>query len=147
MGITLLVLVGMVTHLFYITQPMPRFYTEPYFLDVVQSLSSLYSSYIQLESHAITFILNNINLFSEEQLRNVYLILQELINIGERVNYLLQHWIDILGVDFAERDVLIDISVEFRSEGNTLMGLLRNIEDRLNIPQNERMPLNDAFEV
>lgn len=150
MGITLIVLVSMATTLFYITQPMPNIYMEIPFLDfveIVQLLSSIYHTYIDLVSHTMAFILNNINMFGREELINLYLILQEIINIEERIYSLLEHWIDILREDSMESDILIDISQDFRFEGNRIMNLIRNVEDILNIPHSERMPLSNAFEV
>jgi hypothetical protein len=147
-GITLIVLVSMATALFYVTQPMPNIYMEIPFPEVLQLLSSIYHTYIELESLTTTFIVNNISMFSQEQLRNLYLILQEIVNIEEEIYYLLQHLIDILEEDSMERevDILIDLSQDFTFEGDNLMDLIRNLEDRLNIPHSERMPFINAFE-
>jgi hypothetical protein len=120
---------------------------EPYFLEAMQSLYGIYNAYIELDSHVTTFVVNNINMFNEEQLRSLYLIFQEIINIQERIYYLLQHWLNVLDGQHVDTDSLTDIFVEFRFRGHNIIDLLRNIEDRLNIPQNERIPINIAFEV
>lgn len=147
-GITLIVLVSMVTTLFYVTQPMPNIYMEIPFPEVLQLLSSIYHTYIDLESLTTTFIVNNINMFSREELINLYLILQEIIDIEDRIYHLLQHLTDLLEEDSMEMevDILIDLSTDFTFEGSNLMDLIRNVEDRLNIPHSERIPFSIAFE-
>jgi len=140
---------------FYVTQPLPNFYVESVPVELMQFLFGLYHTYIDLEVQIRAFILNNIDLFSPEQLRNLHLLVAEIINLQERIYYLLQHWLDIMGEEymqrnrfeeFIERDLMIDISQDLNNEAENLLRLLRILEGRLNLPRSEIIPINNTFE-
>lgn len=146
-GTILFSFLAMAISLFDMTQPTVIINAGIGDPESVEIFRDAYIIFVNYELYLINFILNNIDLLNPESLRNVYLILQEVINVQEINYYLLERWIDSLGEELPERDILIDLSQDFRNAGHNLMGILRNVEDRLNIPHDERMIISNHFEV
>jgi hypothetical protein len=147
LGGAFILLMGMAATLFFVTQSLPVFFAQdPSYAFILQRLDSLfllYERFLLLEENGVAMLLANIGNFTPETLRNFYFLLQELVTVRESIFYILHNIINSPEIEFLERPALDRINTIFedlRVGGNSLMILIRNIEDRLNIGAEERIP-------
>lgn len=110
-------------------------------------LFSLSISFIAFEFDAVNLLYNNLENLNQEQLRDFYLIIQEVITIRERLISVIN---DEILADLGPRTATengVRLAFQFhnfarhlRFRGTRLVNLLRDIENRLEIPENERVP-------
>jgi hypothetical protein len=146
-GGTFILLMGMAVCLFCLTQSLPEFVEQnPEYAAVIQRIDTLlllYERFTFYENYGIDLLHANIGNFTPEILRSLYTPLQELVTTRESVFNILNDTINIPEVRFLEgitADRIDSVIEELRSSGNNLMNLIRNIEIRLNIPEQERIP-------
>jgi len=140
-------LMGMAATLFFVTVSLPEFFTQdPSYALVIQRLDSiflLYERFLLFEYNAITVFNSCLSNLSPEILRSLYFILQEHVTVRESIFSVLVDIINTPEIQFTNRvtiDRVDSILEDFRSGGNNLVILIRNIEDRLGIPEGERIP-------
>ena len=147
LGAAFILLMGMATTLFFLTLGLPGFFAlNPPLGLVLQRLDNIFllsETYLSYEQNGINILLSNIGNFSPETLNNYYLSLQELITVRESLfsnfnNAIMSPQVEALPEVLADR--ANHIFEEFRLSGNNLISLIRDIEGRLNIPENERIP-------
>lgn len=86
----------------------------------------------------------NLDNLNPGTLTNFYFVLQELVAIRESLFNILTDIINSPYIEFLPRPVadrISDIYQDLRLGGNNLMGLIREIEDILNIPREDRVPV------
>lgn len=147
LGGAFILLMGMASTLFFVTASLPEFFAQdPSYALIIQRLENiflLYERFLSYEQNGIDILLANINNFSPEALGNFYLSLQELVTVRESFFTILSDLISSPEIEFMEGpivDRINQILEDLRSGGNNLMGLIRNLEDRLNIVEEERIP-------
>lgn len=147
LGGAFILLMGMASTLFFVTMSLPEFFSQdPSYAIIIQRLENiflLYERFLSYEQSGIDILLANLNNFSPETLNNFYLSLQELVTVRESLFSNLSNLINSPEIEFLERPIVDRINQIFeqlRSGGNNLMGLIRNIEDRLDIAEEERIP-------
>lgn len=147
LGGAFILLMGMAVTLFFVTQSLPEFFSQdPSYALIIQRLDSLFSLYerfLVLEQNGVNILLANIDNFTPETLGNFYLSLQELITIRESIFPTLDYIINSPEIEFLERPIVDRINTiieDLRLGGNNLVVLIRNIENRLNIPMEQRIP-------
>ena len=148
LGGAFVLLMGMASTLFFVTMSLPEFFAQdPSYAAIIQRLESiflLYERFLSYEQSGIDILLANLNNFSPETLNSFYLSLQELVTVRESLFSNLSNLINSPEIEFLEGpivDRINQIFEELRLGGNNLMGLIRNIEGRLNIAEEERIPL------
>ena len=148
LGGAFILLMGMASTLFFVTMSLPEFFAQdPSYAVIIQRLESiflLYERFLSYEQSGIDMLLANLNNFSPETLNNFYLSLQELVTVRESLFSNLSNLINSPEIEFMEGPIVDRINQIFedlRLGGNNLMSLVRNIEDRLNIVEEERIPL------
>ena len=148
LGGAFVLLMGMASTLFFVTMSLPEFFAQdPSYAVIIQRLESiflLYERFLSYEQNGIDILLANLNNFSPETLNNFYLSLQELVTVRESLFSNLSNLINSPEIEFLEGpivDRINQIFEELRLGGNNLMGLIRSIEGRLNIAEEERIPL------
>lgn len=147
LGSAFILLMGMASTLFFVTISLPEFFAQdPSYAAILQRLDNiflLYERFLSYEQSGIDILLANLNNFSPETLNNFYFSLQELVTVRESIFSNLSDLINSPEIEFLERpivDRINQIIEDLRSGGNNLMSLIRNIEDRLNIAEEERIP-------
>jgi hypothetical protein len=148
-----ILLMGMGSTLFFLTSSLPLFFAQdPTYAEILcrlDNLFGLYETFLAYERSGIDIMLANLNNFTPETITNFYFSLQELVTVRESVFDLVTTAINSPEIEFLERplvDRINEIHEDLRLGGNNLMSLLREIEDILNIPAEERIPYFD-FEV
>ena len=146
-GSTFIILMGMAATLFFVTGSLPEFFAQDpsYALILLRldNIFNLYESFLLYEQNGINMLLTNLGNFSPETLRNFYLSLQELVTIRESLFSILDRLINLPEIELLGGPVLDranQIIEDLRLGGNNLMGLIRDIEDILNISEQERIP-------
>jgi hypothetical protein len=142
-----ILLMGMAATLFLATASLlPFFAQNPQYVEILRILDNifgLYERFLAYEQNGIAILSANINNYTPETLTNFYFSLQELVTVRESLFNLLTRVINLPGMEFMARPVVDranEIHEDLRLGGNNLMILLRDIEDRLNLPQEERIP-------
>lgn len=142
-----ILLMGLATTLFFLTSHLPEFFgQDPSYVVILQRLENiflLYEKFLSYEQSGIDMLLANIDNFSPEILHGYYLSLQELLTVRESLFVSLSSIINSPEMEFLDQPMVNTanrIFEELRSGGNNLVSLIRNIESKLNIPQNERIP-------
>jgi hypothetical protein len=144
-GSTFIILMGMAATLFFVTLPEFLGQDPSYALILVQldNIFSLYENFLLYEQNGINMLLTNLGNFSPEILTSFYLSLQELVTIRESLFSNLDHLINLPEIQLIGGPILDranQIIEDLRLGGNNLMELIREIENRLNIPEQERIP-------
>lgn len=146
-GDAFVLLIGIATALYHVTGPFISFLSDPSLLvsglEQLSSLLHMYLTFLQLELNVINLLLSHLGSLTEEQLGTFYVILQDVINIRESLYSALDNVItsldrNSLGIDINNR--INGIMWDLRIGGDSLVILLRLIEDMLVIPENERVP-------
>jgi len=91
----------------------------------------------------MNLLLDNLNNFTQEHLYQFYLSLQQLVLVREVLFSVLTDLINSPYIQLLQGpilDRLEEIHESLRLGGNDLMSLVRNIENILNIPEQERVP-------
>ena len=140
-------LMGMGASLFFSAAlVLPLFAQQPEYVEILRSLDNvfgLFETFISYLMNGISILSANLNNFAPEILTHYYFSLQELVTVTESLYNLLTEFINLPFIEFLDRplvDRANEIHENLRLAGNNLMRLLRGIEDRLNIPQEERIP-------
>ena len=144
---SILILIGMGSTLFLLTGGLPAFFSvDPEYASILMRLDSillLYERFIITEQSMIDLLFANLNNFSPETLNNFYYILQELVTVRESMFTNLSALINSPDIEFLHGPILDRINQVFenlRYGGNDLMHLVREIETRLDIPEDARIP-------
>lgn len=147
LGGAIILLMGMATTLFFLTTSLPEFFaSDPSYALIIQHLENiflLYEMFLSYEQNLINILLTNIDNFSPEVISNFYLLLQELVTVRESIFPILSNLVNSPEIEFMEGPIVDRINQNFeglRLGGNNLMDLIRNIEGRLNIPEEDRIP-------
>ena len=147
LGGAFILLMGMASTLFFVTMSLPEFFAQDIsyamILQRLEAIFLLYERFILYEQSGIDMLLANINNFSPEILGNFYLSLQELVTVRESLFSILSDFVNSPEMELMEGptvDRANQILEDLRLGGNNLMDLIRNLEDRLNIGENERIP-------
>lgn len=142
-----IILVGMAASLFLITSSLPQFFSQdPSYAQILCRLENiflLYDTFLSFEQSEVNRMLVNLNNFTPETLTNFYFSLQELVAVRESVFEAVTNLINSPEIEFIERPLNVRINgiyQDLRSGGNSLMNLIRTIEDLLNIPEDDRIP-------
>lgn len=142
-----ILLMGMAVTLFFLVSTLPRFFAgDPSYAEIIRNLDnilSLLETFLAYEQSGVNIMLTNLNNFSPEILTNYYSILQELVTVRESLYIKLDRLVNSPNIVFIERPIIDrvnEIYENYRLGGNNLMNLVRNIENRLNIPEQERIP-------
>jgi hypothetical protein len=147
-----IMLVGLGTALFFLTQPYLDLFSQASndaAFDRFTLLFSVLERYVFHIHYFYDVVSSGINagMASPEQLRILYPIVQELITIlesiyshgsGDPLGFSMDRATFIRQRDLV--DVMGPVFEQLRLREEDLVGLLRNIENRLNIPENERVP-------
>ena len=146
-GGAFIVLMGMGVALFCLTENLPEFFMQSQeYMAAIQRIDSilrLYETFLSYEQNGTAMLLANLDNFSPEVLANLYLSLQELITVRESAFVALNNIVDLPHVQFLGESIMNrihDTLGDFRLSGNNLINLLRTIEDRLGIVEEERIP-------
>ena len=146
-GAAFILLMGMAATLFFVTRSLPDFFLQdPSYASILLRLDNifnLYENFLLYEQNGINILLANLSNFSPETLRSFYLSLQELVTIRESIFFNLDHLINSPEIELLGGPILDranQILEDLRLGGNNLMDLIRNLENRLNIPEEERIP-------
>lgn len=146
-GGAFILLMGMAATLFFVTTSLPEFFAQDpsyaFILLRLDNIFNLYENFLLYEQNGINMLLASLGNFSPETLRSFYISLQELVTIRESLFFNLDHLINspeiqLLGGPILDR--AHQILEDLRLGGNNLMDLIRNIENILNIPEQERIP-------
>lgn len=147
LGASFIILMGLATSLFFVTGSLPGFFgQDPTYAMIIQRLDNIFllcETFLSYEQSGIDILTANLNNFTPETLHNFYLSLQELVLVRESLFSNLSNLINSPEIEFAEGPILDRINQNFedlRVGGNNLMGLIRILEDRLNIMEEERIP-------
>src|SRR5215472_7282770 len=99
----------------------------------------LCETFIAYEQSLIDILMASMGNFSPEILNYFYLLLQELVTVRESLFSHLSDLISIPQIQFLNIEPLFErfdqVLEDFRFGGNRLMTLIRDVEDRLNIPE------------
>jgi hypothetical protein len=146
-GVTFIAFLGMGACLLCAVTGFPGFVAQnPESILVMPQLENilfLFENFLGHLRNMITILSADLSNFSPELLASVYLLLKEFITIVECAFISLDDIIVLLetqslpGIDM---DRIQDILEELRLQGNTIMMLARQIETRLNISEQERIP-------
>lgn len=144
---TFISLIGMGSTLFFLTVSLSGFFSyNPEYGPVLQRLDNiflLYENFISTEQQAINRFLVNFNNYTPENLSHWYFLLQEHITVREALFDALSNEINNSQIELTAGPVMDRINQIFedlRSGGNNIMDLVRQIEGRLNIPEEHRIP-------
>lgn len=147
LGGAFILLMGMASTLFFVTAALPEFFAQDYsyalIIQRLENISLLHETFLAYERSGTDILLASMNNFSPEVLGNFYLSLQELVTVRESLFNILDNLMDSPDIQFMEEpivDRINQIHEDLRLGGNNLMALIRNIEDRLNIVEEERIP-------
>ena len=142
-----IILVGLAGTLFFTTLALPQFFSQdPSYAQIICRLENiflLYDTFLAYERSAIDLMIANLGNFTTETLTNFYFSLQELVTVRESVFEIVTNLINSPDIEFLEEPLKIrinEIHQDLRSGGNSLMNLIRDIEDTLNIPEDDRIP-------
>jgi hypothetical protein len=144
-----ILLTGMAVTLYFLTSALPQFFEEnpsPSYAEIICKLDNiclLAEKFIVYRQSGIDIIYANINNFTPETITNLYFSLQELVTAGESLFDKYSYIIDLPEIEFIGgplKDRIHEIHEDLRLGGNNLMGLIRDMEDILNLPQEERIP-------
>jgi len=146
-GCAFILLMGMGASLFFSASLLfPLFAQQPEYVEILRALDNVFGlqeTFISYLMNGINILSGNLNNLAPEILTNYYFSLQELVTVTESLYNLLTDFINLPLIDFLDRPLIDranEIHENLRLAGNNLMRLLRGIEDRLNIPQEERIP-------
>jgi len=141
------VLTGLAATLYFVTVNFSVFLTQDasyaFILQRLDYMFHLYDTLLVYEQNGIDLFMANMNNFSPESLRNFYLVFQELITVRESLFNALGNLLSTPEIEFLEGPILEranQILEDLRLGGNNLVGIIRILEDRLNIPEGERIP-------
>jgi hypothetical protein len=126
----------------FVHNPVPEYILER-FIEQLEDLFVLYDRFVSFERSTINLAFTNINNFSSEELRNLYLSIRQLIITRESISTMLHYFLRV-----SRRHLINPYSVrrvrniidEIRSGNSDITDLLIAIEDRLGIPESERRP-------
>jgi hypothetical protein len=142
-----ILLMGMAATLFFVITSSAEVYAQdPSFAFILQRLENillLSERFLLYEQSGINILLANLNNFSPEILNSMYLSLQELVLVRESLASNFLHMVNMPIIEFMPGPLVDRINqnfADFRLGGNNLMVLVRNIEIRLNIAEEERIP-------
>ena len=142
-----IVLIGMAATLFLTTSDLSIFFAGEHTLGEIlrriDNLFLLYERFLVLELNEIERLFANLDNLNPGTLTNFYFVLQELVAVRESLFNILTELINSPYIELLPRPVvdrINDIYEDLRLGGNNLMGLIREIEDILNIPREERIP-------
>jgi len=148
LGGSLILLMGMGTAIFGLTTSFITFAeTDVDLGQILQRLDSifcLYETFILFIQSGISILDTTLDNFTPEVLVYFYDSLQELITVieclfAELNTVMVSPHVTFAGEPVVERGELI--LEDLRSVGNDVMVLIRKIEDRLNLPEDHRLPL------
>lgn len=147
LGGLVMVLIGMATTLFFVFMSLSSVFGQDnafsFFLQRLDSILLLCERFLLYERNVVSLIGAHLSSFSSATLHSFYLPLQELVFIHESIFSIVN---DLLISPHIERlpgplvDRLNQSFENLRLEGNGLMMLVREIEDRLNIAESDRIP-------
>ena len=143
---SLIILTGMATAIFALTTSFIQFAEINelgYILQYLDNLFSLYETYISVSQSGIDILGAALNNFTPEVLVYFYDPLQQVLALTERLfgeldTLLASPHVRFAGEPIVNRGELI--LEDLRSVGNDLISLIRDIETRLNIPEDQRVP-------
>ena len=140
-------LMGLATVLYFLTTDLITFFSQDHeygtLLQRLDNIFLLYERFISYEQSGINLFLANIDNHTPEALRQFYLSFQELVTVRESLYNRLSDVMNLPQMQFVEEPLIDRVNQTFedlRSGGNNLMSLVRGIENRLNIPEQERIP-------
>ena len=143
----IILLIGMGTSLIILTSNLDQFFgVSPELLVVLRRLDIvflLYETFISTAYNDISILLANLGNFTPESLTNFYFVLQQFISVTESLFNAVTELMDLPEIRFIPRpafDRLNDIHHNLRGIGNDVMDCIREIEDMLNIPEDDRIP-------
>jgi hypothetical protein len=144
---TFISLIGMGSTLFFLTVSLSGFfaYNSEYAL-ILQRLDNiflLFESFILTEQQAIDTFITNFDNYTPETLAQLYFLLQEHITVRETLFDVLSSEFNNPQIELTEEPLVVRadwIFENFRLGGNNVMDLVRDIENRLNIPEEHRVP-------
>jgi hypothetical protein len=178
LGVTFIILVGLATSLFFLSEPMYNFFLAdpptPFTYEQAYSIFCAYDTFLSREKIAISEMWNDLSNYSPELLRGFYFQIQELITVRE-LNFItlfgffdhprVSRWFPINPVQdflpnapimsnaillpYTEREYLerhiarsmFSTIAYYRRGGNDLFRLLRHMEDVLQVPFSQRIPV------
>jgi hypothetical protein len=149
-GAAIAILLGMTGTLFFLTVSLGRSLESGPDLELAEVLRlldlvfALYDRLIGLERVLINRFHVGMNDFDPEVLAAYYSALRELIFFRECLFHVLSIFVDHHLIDSINAPIVGRINLtleELRGGGNNLVVLLRELEERLNIPENLRMAL------
>ena len=146
-GAAFILLMGMSVSLFFLTTGLTGFFEHGPELELVlerlESLFLLYEKFIAYERSGTDMFLVNINSFTPENLQAFYSLFQELVTTRESLFTQISKISTLPEITYLPdpiKDRIDDIYEDFRGSGNDLVALIRTIEDKLNIPVEQRLP-------
>jgi hypothetical protein len=145
-SLSLVLLTGMATAIFGLTASFITFAETNelgLILQYLDNIFSLYETYISISQSGIDILRNALNNFAPEVLVYFYDPLQEVLTLTEclfaELNTLMTSpYVMYAGEPVVDRGE--SILENLRLVGNDLIGLIRDIENRLNIPEDSRVP-------
>ena len=146
-GAAIIISVGMATTLYFITVSLGRSIESgdelAEFLRRIDIFFALFERFIASENAIINMLNVNMGNFNTEFLTACYSALKELVFLRESLFNVLN---DLAGhrlMDSIDAPVVLNINLtleDLRLGGNSIVILLREVEERLNIPANDRVP-------
>jgi hypothetical protein len=146
-GVAFIVLIGMGTCLYFVTESFSGFILQNpqtvLFMPRLENIILLYENFLGQLRHIISILSTDLSNLGPELLASLYLLVKELVTIIECAFISLNDFISlpvIQSLPGINMNRIHDILQELRSHGNTVMMLARQIETRLDIPEQERIP-------
>ena len=144
---SIIILIGLAGTLFFTTLALPQFFLQdPSYAQIICRLENiflLYDTFLAYERSVSDIMIANLGNFTLETLTNFYFSLQELVTVRESVFEIVTNFINSPDIELLEGPLKIrinEIHQDLRSGGNSLINLIRDIEDTLNIPEDDRIP-------